>query len=219
MSTPNPSYLGARHDMLALVDGATAVRFDRVLDVGCASGATGEALKASHPDAHVTGIEMDERTAGQAGRCLDRVIVGHAATELEKLADAEERFDLVICGDVLEHLPDPWTALKHVRVLCPAGHALVSLPNVAHFSTIASLLFRSRWPYRDRGICDRTHLRFFGEDNLEELFAAAGFSGVCRQTQHRIIETPHRFNDRTQWLAQVPVIGQLTKYQFISLLR
>src|SRR5262245_2143459 len=183
----NASYRGTRQDLLALVPpGGLAT----VLEIGCAAGATGAALKASRPGTRVTGIELDPALAREAGVALDEVLLGDAVERLNELASRGARFDLVLCGDVLEHLSDPWTALRVIRALCPEGHVVVSLPNVAHASTIASLLFRSYWPYRDRGIHDRTHLRFFARRNLPELYASAGFQEVRRVTHHRLLERP-----------------------------
>ena len=153
---PNPSYVGAREDLLSLVPAGCR----RVINVGCAEGATGAKLKERARDTNVTGIEFDERMAAVARERLDRVIVADATVALTKLAAAGEEFDLVFCGDVLEHLTDPWETLRTIRKICPDGYLIVRLPNVAHISTIRTLVFDHYWPYRERGIHDRTHLRF-----------------------------------------------------------
>jgi 2-polyprenyl-3-methyl-5-hydroxy-6-metoxy-1,4-benzoquinol methylase len=203
--------------MLSLVPaGALA----RVLEVGCAAGATGAALKLARPGAEVTGIELDPELARAAAARLDRVLAGDAVAQLRTLEQEGARFDLVLCGDVLEHLPDPWSALRIVRALCPSGHVIVSLPNIAHLSTISSLLFRSYWPYRDRGLHDRTHLRFFGRKNLPELFEETGFREVRRITHHRLYEKPHRVNQLLDpLLGRLPLASRLFEYQFVCLLR
>lgn len=213
----NPSYVGTRSDMLALVPEGFR---GRALEIGCAAGATGASLKQARPGVEVTGIELDPELARQAAERLDRVVVGDALGQLQELERAGERFDLVLCGDVLEHLVDPWNALRSVRRLCPAGFVVVSLPNIAHISTVASLVLRSYWPYRDRGIHDRTHLRFFGRRNLPELFGAAGFEEVKRVTHHRMLERPHRVNELADpVLARLPFVSRLFEYQFVCLLR
>src|SRR5947209_1281305 len=77
----------------------------RILDIGCASGALGAALKESQP-AEVVGIELAEEYAADARGHLDSVICG----DVERvLADGDlGRFDCVVAADVLEHLVDPW---------------------------------------------------------------------------------------------------------------
>lgn len=216
--SPNPSYLGVRRDMLELVP--AGIRLKRVLDVGCAAGATSRVLAEDHPGVELSGIEVDPDSAEQARAHLAQVWVGDAGEQLTNLATAGEQFDLVLCGDVLEHLVDPWGALATIRSLCPSGYVIVSLPNIAHASTLASLLLHSYWPYRERGIHDRTHLRFFGRRNLPELFDSAGFVEVERRTHHRIIERPHPLNERFEpFISRLPLLRRLTEYQFVSLLR
>lgn len=212
---PNPSYVGVRSDMLSLVP---IVHVERALDVGCSSGATSAVLKRDRGAVHVTGIEYDPALADLAREQLDEVLLGDANEKLAELEERGERFDLVLCGDVLEHLVDPWIALRRIRALCPRGHVVVSLPNVAHVSTLGSLL-RGYWPYRDRGIHDRTHLRFFSRANLPELFEESGFRELRRVVHHRLIERPHSINERLEpVLARLPVLGRLTEYQYLCLL-
>ncbi len=211
----NTSYSPPRHDILAMIPREP---IDRVLDVGCSAGATGAELKRVR-GVHVTGVELDGPSAQAAADVLDEVRCGEAVAELSRLADEGREFDLVVCGDVLEHLADPWAALKLIRKLVPAGWVIVSLPNVAHISTFAALA-RQRWPYRTRGIHDRTHLRYFGSANLPELFGDAGFDEIRRHVHHRIVERPHRINGLFEpVLRRVPILSRYTEYQFVCLLR
>jgi len=212
----NTSYIGVREDLLSLIPDAP---LDEVLDVGCANGATSAVLKERYPSCRVTGIEYDSVLAEQARARLDRVVAADASEGLQLLTQERKQFDLVLCGDVLEHLLDPWHALRSIRGLT-RGHVIVSLPNVAHFSTLWSLFAGKRWPYRDRGIHDRTHLRFFAASNLPELFADAGFTETRRKQHHRLIERPHPINEKLSGvLSALPGISGLTCYQFLCVLR
>ena len=209
----NPSYLTPRRDVLAAV---ADLHPTRVLDVGCAAGAVGAAL-TERTGARVTGIELDPQLAELATERLCEVLVQDASSALRLLLERGEQFDLVLCADVLEHLQDPWTALRDVAALS-RGHVVVSLPNIGHISTISNLLFRRYWPYKDRGIHDRTHLRFFGEKNLPEFFAGAGLRELRRHTTHRVFDEPRVINHAASVLRYVPVLRGLTTYQFISVL-
>src|SRR3954469_19357613 len=101
----------------------------RVLDLGCATGATGAALKQRQP-AHVTGIELEPEYAREASERLDRVITGDVAHPPYDLGS----FDALIAADILEHLVDPWSTLeRYAQHLTPGATAVVSLPNVAHW--------------------------------------------------------------------------------------
>src|SRR3954447_8317010 len=78
----------------------------RVLDLGCATGTTGAALKQRQP-AHVTGIEIEPEYANEARNHLDHVITGDVASQ-----ELDDTYDVLIAADILEHLVDPWTTLK-----------------------------------------------------------------------------------------------------------
>jgi SAM-dependent methyltransferase len=83
-------------------------------------------------------------------------------------------FEAIIYGDVLEHLSDPTAVLRALdQFLAPGGAVIVSVPNVAHLWVRLSLLV-GRFDYADRGILDRTHLRFFTRRTLLELLRSAG---------------------------------------------
>jgi len=159
------AYERARPEILAHVPAGAR----RVLDLGCATGATGAALKAGG-DVHVTGIEIEPEYAREAERVLDRVIVADAEQPPPDLGT----FDVLIAADILEHLRDPWTALHaYAQLLEPGGTAIVSLPNVAHWSTYAALV-RGTWPRKAEGIFDATHLRWFTLRDARALLMQAG---------------------------------------------
>ncbi len=215
-TSSNPSYVGARPDLLELM--STGLR--SALDVGCAEGALGAELKNRNPEAKVTGIELDTAMATQAAERLDRVLTIDAMTALSSLVDEGQHYDVVVCGDVLEHLQDPWAALRQIRQLCPIGRVVVSLPNIGHWTTWWSVLARGYWPYRERGIHDSTHLRFFARNNLTELFGAAGFELAELRVTHRLLETPGRWSRLFgRCLGWIPLVGRLTAYQFLCVLR
>jgi 2-polyprenyl-3-methyl-5-hydroxy-6-metoxy-1,4-benzoquinol methylase len=142
----------------------------RVLDLGCATGTTGAALKAGG-DVEVVGVEREPGYAREAATRLDDVITA----DVEALDPAPlGAFDCLIAADVLEHLVDPWSVLRrYARQLEPGGTAIVSLPNVGHWSTYAHLL-RGTWPRKPEGIFDATHLRWFTLRDAEALLAQAG---------------------------------------------
>jgi len=154
--------------ILALVgDGAGR----RALDVGAADGFLSELLTMRGWT--VTALERDPAQAERARpRCHEVVVadVGQAAGKLEG------PFDAIVYGDVLEHLADPLAALAAVNQhLSPGGRVVVSVPNVAHLWVRLSLL-AGRFQYADRGILDRSHLRFFTRRTLLAFLAEAELS-------------------------------------------
>jgi 2-polyprenyl-3-methyl-5-hydroxy-6-metoxy-1,4-benzoquinol methylase len=144
----------------------------KILEVGCASGATLRWLKSIFPDAQTTGVELNSALLPELRQNADIGIIGTIEDCIPRL----DRYDLILALDVLEHLTD---SLGTLRRLCdnlegPGSRVIVSLPNVAHLSVSAPLLFRRRFEYQDAGILDRTHMRFFTEASAVELLNKAG---------------------------------------------
>ena len=209
--TLNPAYVGPRPDVAALIP-ASCTRF---LDLGCATGALGELIKRSRQGVSVVGIELDPDMATAAREKLDRVIAGDILDVLTSNTFAEERFDCIIAADVLEHLPDPWTVVGVLsNLLSDQGVVIASIPNIRHYTTLRTLLFRKHWPYRDRGIHDRTHLRFFAQRNVEQLFGNAGFHFDRLKRNYRVFERPYRVNRYSRLLA-IPPVRDLLTYQYL----
>jgi SAM-dependent methyltransferase len=157
--------------------GAVTERPERALDLGCAGGSFGARLKEKFPGVHVTGIELGRAAAARAATRIDRVI----ASRIEEVdfgsADlGPGRFDLVVAGDVLEHLVNPWALLGRVRpCIAPNGRLVASIPNVRNLQLIADLLLNGRWSYDERGLLDVTHLRFFAFEDIRALFEETGY--------------------------------------------
>ena len=142
----------------------------RLLDVGCADGDFSSQLVAQGWD--VTGIEPSEGDAALAAERGVRVVKGTIEEALPKLS---ETFDAVLLADVLEHCVEPWEQLSRVKDNCtPSTVVVISIPNVAHLS-VRSQLALGRFAYTDKGILDRTHMRFFTRKSLIELITQAGF--------------------------------------------
>jgi SAM-dependent methyltransferase len=217
MRSPTPvthPYEGDRPDVRELVPPGTR----RVLDLGCAAGAVGAALKA-RGGVEVVGVEADRAYAEEARTRLDQVI----ETDVEQLAGSPEleslgRFDCLVAADVLEHLCDPWSALRaFAAVLEPGGHAVVSLPNVRFWETFWQLGVRRRWPRRDAGIFDRTHLRWFTRRDAEELLEQAGLGVVAVSPQYRTRRELTRFDPSVWRVLRHAPFRDLFTFQYVLL--
>ncbi|MFH1144241.1 MAG: hypothetical protein V1774_06835 [Candidatus Eisenbacteria bacterium] len=116
---------------------------------------------------------------------------------------------------MLEHLRDPWSVLKGaVGFLDMNGVVIAAVPNVRHIDTLFSLIIKGEWPYRDRGIHDRTHLRFFTKSAARNLFASAGLRGDVLRANYRILEKPYRINGISKYLA-APGLRDFLAFQYI----
>jgi 2-polyprenyl-3-methyl-5-hydroxy-6-metoxy-1,4-benzoquinol methylase len=168
-------YGDPRPEIAALVPAARR----RVLDVGCGFGALGRLLKSRGH--HVTGVELVPEAAEHARQLLDQVTV--ADVETDGLPFAPGSFDVVILADVLEHLIDPWRTVRQAAdLLAPGGCVVASVPNVQNIDVLRRLI-RGRWDYRERGILDRGHLRFFTLRTLRRMFDEAGLQ-LTRTAAH-----------------------------------
>lgn len=186
-----------------------------VLDLGCSNGASGAWLKQERPNQSVWGIEADPGLAEMARGRLDRVLEGDATACLKEMQREGVTLGAVVMADVLEHLVDPWTAFDlAVSLVRPGGWVLASIPNVGHWDTLVNVV-RGRWPYRDRGIHDDTHLRFFGIRNVEDLFSRPGVRLVRMYRNYRFLERPHRVNRHAQRIGRF--LPRLFVFQFITL--
>jgi SAM-dependent methyltransferase len=150
----------------------------RLLDVGCGAGGFAAAVKRERPELSVVGLERDAASASRARPRLDRVLVGDARDAIRDLARAGERFDVVVCADVLEHLEDPVSFLRDALSVAARGARLIaSVPNVGHASLVRDLL-RGRFDPVPAGLLDAGHLRWFDERRVSETLEEAGWAVV-----------------------------------------
>jgi 2-polyprenyl-3-methyl-5-hydroxy-6-metoxy-1,4-benzoquinol methylase len=149
----------------------------RVLELGCATGAFGAALKARYPGATVTGIEAGRAAAATAATRIDRVIASRIEeVDFAAAGLAHGEFDTLIAADILEHLVNPWETLVRVKpFLAPHAQVVASIPNVRNAILIAALAVNGRWQYRERGLLDITHLRFFTLEEIRRMFDETGY--------------------------------------------
>jgi 2-polyprenyl-3-methyl-5-hydroxy-6-metoxy-1,4-benzoquinol methylase len=160
-------------DSLALIARRVAPG-SRVLDLGAGPGVLGRHLH-ERLNCVLDGVEIDARAAALAKPFYQRLLC--ADLDGACLADLgiHGPYDYVICADIIEHLRQPAQLLDQVAaVLAPAGRLLVSVPNVAYAGLVADLM-AGCFEYRDEGLLDRTHLRFFTRATLLSLLTGSGF--------------------------------------------
>jgi 2-polyprenyl-3-methyl-5-hydroxy-6-metoxy-1,4-benzoquinol methylase len=146
----------------------------RVLELGCAEGSTTRVLQAR--GCRVTGIEMDPTAARAAEQFTERMIVGDLDTMDFNTALGDERFDVIVAADVLEHLTDPLRCLRScMEHLSTDGEVVLSIPNVAHADVRLTLL-DGHFDYSEWGLLDNTHLRFFTRKSLLDFLEECGLA-------------------------------------------
>jgi 2-polyprenyl-3-methyl-5-hydroxy-6-metoxy-1,4-benzoquinol methylase len=150
-------YHHSRHEIEPLLP----KRAVRILEIGAGAGLTLKWLKSIYPEAETTGVELNLDLREQLEKNADVAIMG----DIDDCLAALKSYDLILLLDVLEHLIEPDNALRNiVQRLENEGQVIVSVPNIAHLKVSVPLLLQRRFAYRDAGILDRTHVKFFVEE-------------------------------------------------------
>jgi len=186
-STKNESYFdGARFDYVnQLPENPSAT----ILEIGCSNGNTGALALGQNKCGEYIGIEMHGEAAKIASEKITEVLVGDVETMI--LPWEENKFDVLILSEVLEHLVDPWKALgKLHRYLKPGALVFASSPNVCHYRIILMLL-GGKWKLTEEGVMDKTHLRWFTPSTFSEMFEISGYKVTAVEPV-----TPFRFKSK-----------------------
>ena len=166
----DPEALNTSHAQVAVLVGHDKT----VLDIGCSTGYLGKLLVTQ--GCIVDGVEIDPEAAELARKHLRGVVLVDLDRDDLVTAIGDTRYDCIVIADVLEHLVDPGRTLRAaVSLLAETGEIVISVPNVAHGALRLALL-QGRWDYRETGLLDRTHLRFFNRDSILALIRDAGLS-------------------------------------------
>ncbi|MBE1274789.1 glycosyltransferase [Enterovibrio baiacu] len=175
--TTNKYYrtVGSNKDSLYYVSQSISNNSE-VLDVGCWEGSLGEFL-IREKSCIVDGIELYHEAGVKAEKFYRNVFFNDLETFESNYI--QSTYDYVVCADVLEHVRNPAAVLSELKkLLKPSGKLIVSVPNVAYGGVIAEML-SGKFEYRERGILDNTHYRFFTRDSIVKLVNSLGF-GVNR---------------------------------------
>ena len=160
---------GSSHRILINLIRRYCKRGGKLLDLGAAGGELGEAVRDHFQ--RTTGFEFQIDCLADLRKHFDVALV----TDLETLDRLPKNVDAIVLADVLEHLRDAPAILALVKEsLARDGKLLVSVPNIANITVRIGLLF-GVFEYRDRGILDNTHLRFYTLRTIRRELENAGF--------------------------------------------
>jgi ubiquinone/menaquinone biosynthesis C-methylase UbiE len=118
----------------------------RILDAGCGNGRyTRFLLRQADPDALITAFDLSQHMLHRARKRLRSPRVTHIAADLTRLPYPDAFFDAIVCGWVLEHLPDPRPGLRELaRVLQPGGKLLLMVTEDTITGTMCSRMWHCR---------------------------------------------------------------------------
>ncbi len=161
-------YQGQRPEVAAFLPST----YSKVLEIGCGNGDFRDII--SNNACEYWGVEPVAEIAKLADLKLDRVLVGTYDEIVDDLPD--NYFDLIICNDVIEHMVDHEAFYQSIKQkVKPNAYMIGSLPNVRFLPNIHELLRKKDWEYKESGILDRTHLRFFTEKSIKRDFNNQNF--------------------------------------------
>ncbi len=194
-----------RSDMLAFVPDTAKI----CLEVGCGAGRFGQQL-IDKRGATVIGIEPVTAAFDIAKTRLTDCY--NILFDEAQLPDAVKntQFDCIIFNDVLEHLAQPWDALRLCRqLLSPTGCIVASIPNILYFHEFFKMFGSQNWKYTEGGIFDRTHLRFFTRLSIIDMFQSCDY-------RLDIIQGIHPSNSKKIWLWNMLTFFRYTDMKFMQ---
>ena len=157
------------HDFQILLSGNNK----KVLELGTATGYISKILKKQ--GCHVTGIEINQEWAKEASQYVDRMIIGNIEDLSYDNEFNNEKFDVILVGDVLEHLKDPVKILEHFHsLLNENGYLICSIPNIS-YAPIRLKLLNGELLYQSTGTLDESHLHFYTLENILLMLDKANF--------------------------------------------
>lgn len=191
-----------------------------VLDLGCGSGALGQYLQETR-GCTSDGLTWSEAEAQHARPHYRQVVVADLeACDLLATFPAQH-YDCIVCADVLEHLRAPERVLAACRELLKpgSGRLLVSVPNAGYAGLVAELL-QGEFRYREEGLLDRTHLRFFTRRSLARFLGEQRWAVQSLETIRRELpesEFKARFDELPPAVARYLLAApDALAYQFIG---
>jgi O-antigen biosynthesis protein len=196
-----------KYSSLATILGFLNGKERKILDVGCASGYLGKLIKERNPKCDIWGIDGNKEAVKEAERDYKQVWLLNLNEPIPGNL-TNEKFDVIIFADVLEHLLFAEEVLKYFRSrLKPGGRILVSLPNVGNWRVRFGLLLGS-FNYQDYGVLDRTHVQLYTFATAKRLLEKAGFQVMrARPTANLSIQGA---------LAQIPFLRGLLGIQVVQ---
>ncbi len=151
----------------------------KVLDVGCAVGALGEYLY-QEKNCEVVGVDFSEdfiKVCEEKG-CYSNLFNINLNILNSQLDSYKGYFDYILLADVIEHIYSPEELLSKIKnYLKPEGKIILSVPNIVHGSIKLNLL-KNEFNYTEMGLLDRTHIRFFTKNTINELVTKLKFNIV-----------------------------------------
>ncbi len=167
LNKSNDYFSLVRRDIIELIPSGK----NKILEIGCGKGFSLLEMKKTGKAEYTVGVDIID--SDEAKRNMDEFY--NVNIENYNLP-FNDYFDIIVCGDVLEHLVDPWRTVKKLKTyLKTNGLLIASIPNIREIRVLATIFLKGSFEYHDSGILDKTHLRFFCKKDMIKLFKNANF--------------------------------------------
>ena len=193
-----------------------------ILDLGMGTGGLGQYLSQPQPIV-ADGVTLNPTEAHIARKWYRNVAVADLDRDTLSTLFGNNRYDCIVCADVLEHLKAPQNLLAQCKALLnPGGRLLTSVPNAGYCGLVAELI-QGDFRYRPEGLLDSTHLRFFTRTSLNRFFDENGWTTATIDTiQRSLLSSEFRvaFDSLPPAVARhLLALPDALTYQFISVLQ
>lgn len=169
-------FTNVRYDIIDMIP----KKPNKVLEIGCGSGATLVELKKQSKAEFTVGVDIVNRPV----HGIDTYIAGDIESLI--IPFEEKYFDVIICADVLEHLVDPWAVVHAMlKFLKDGGLLIASIPNVREIGVLWKIVIKGDFAYSAQGILDKSHLRFFCKKNIYNLFIGNNLKVIKMKRRRR----------------------------------
>jgi 2-polyprenyl-3-methyl-5-hydroxy-6-metoxy-1,4-benzoquinol methylase len=178
----------------------------RVLEIGSGPGSITKYL-ATTANCRVTALDIDAESIKKVTPFCERTYqVDLNSSAWPTVLEKDPKFEVLVAADVLEHVYEPAIVLEAMKgVLNNDGYMVISLPHVGH-SVIHACLLDEDFDYSDTGLLDRTHIRFFGIKNMQQLFENAGLKIVHAEF---VVRNPEHTEFSKRWAKTSPALREV----------
>lgn len=178
----------ARPDIFNELENLSKEKKINILDIGCGQGHFIQNFKDFNADKW--GIEPIEKFQDEASPHFDTLLKLPVEEAIEKLP--LDYFDYIFLNDVLEHLYYPEKVLESLKKhLKKDGVIVSSIPNVRFIENLKEVFLKKDWEYKDQGILDDTHIRFFTEKSILRMWQKLNFNVLkFKGINKRVVKKP-----------------------------
>jgi 2-polyprenyl-3-methyl-5-hydroxy-6-metoxy-1,4-benzoquinol methylase len=177
----------SREEMLPFVNNNAAT----IIEFGCGNGAFGSVVKRNI-NCFYEGIEPISDFAELAKKNIDKISCTNVEDFIMEYRNSlnKDKYDVIVFNDILEHLLNPYEVIENVKeMLNNEGTLVASIPNFLNYNSLIEIFSTKDFKYKDGGILDKTHLRFFTKKSIIRMFEDAGYKIVQIKGIHQTVNS------------------------------